>query len=334
MTVVPAPLPEADTPPCVGEDITVRVPVDGTDRHIAGRLLVPEQGADTVQVLIPGLTYDRRYWTLPGGYDYSAHMLRAGYAVLLLDRLGTGASSRPHGDDVNLDSHAESIHQAVALLRSGTPAGHRFSRVVSVGHSYGSGIALVEAARYADVDGLVITGMLHTTTDFYEKVDKVHDFFHPASQDPLLAGLGAPAEYLTQRPGRRARMLEFAGGIDPELSAHNELIKSTATWGEGNSLPETYRPEHSRAVKVPVLVVVGEHDALFSSSDVGFAARSEAVHAFERGYYAPEAQLETHVVPGVGHSLNVHRGAAEFYDLARDWFDRRFAAVRGPSRPA
>jgi pimeloyl-ACP methyl ester carboxylesterase len=228
----------------------------------------------------------------------------------------------------------ESIHQAIAMLRSGTPAGHRFSRVVTVGHSYGSGIALVEAARHADVDGMVITGMLHTTTEFYEKVDKVHDFFHRASQDPLLADIGAPAEYLTQRPGRRARMLEFAGGIDPELSTYNEQIKSTATWGEGNSLPETYRPEHSRAVKVPVLVVVGEHDALFSSSDVGFAAQSEAVHTFEREYYAPEAELETHVVPGVGHSLNVHRGTVEFYDVARDWFDRRFADVRGPSRPA
>ncbi len=80
--------------------------------------------------------------------------------------------------------------------------------------------------------------------------------------------------------------------------------------------------------------MVGEHDALFSSSAVGFAAQSESVHAFEREYYAPEARLETHVVAGVGHSLNVHRGASEFYDLTRDWFDRTFAAVSGPSRPA
>ncbi|MCX3060318.1 alpha/beta hydrolase [Streptomyces beihaiensis] len=306
------------------EELTFRVPAGEDTWHIAAELLVPEGGADTVQVLLPGLTYDRRYWTVPGDYDYSAHMVRAGYAVLLLDRLGTGASSRPHGDDVNLDSHVEVVHHIVSQLRSGAVGGRAFSRVAVVGHSYGSGIALVEAARYQDVDALVITGMLHTTTSFYEKVDRVHDFFHPVGEDPLLAELGAPAEYLTQRPGRRAKMLEYAGGIDPDLSAHNERIKSTATWGEGNSLPETYRSEYSRAVSVPVLIVVGEHDALFSSADVGFAATSDSVRAFEKGYYAPGADLEAHVIAGCGHSLTIHRTAADCYALTRDWLDRTF----------
>ncbi|MHC0430234.1 alpha/beta hydrolase [Streptomyces sp. O3] len=319
MTAFPA-TAGATAPDVSREEITFDVEVAGETWPLAAELLVPAQGSDLVQVLLPGLTYDRRYWSIPGEYDYSAYMLRAGYAVLLLDRLGTGASGRPHGDDVNLDNHVASIHHVVSRLRTGTPGGHVFARVVTVGHSYGSGLAIIEAARHQDVDAVAITGMLHAQTSFYEKVDKVHDFFHPAGDDPLLASIGAPAEYLTQRPGRRARMLEYAGGIDPELSAYNELIKSTATWGEGRSLPETYRAEYSRAIDVPVLLVVGEHDALFAGADVGFAPESAAVHAFEKDYYGT-ADLTTHVVPGSGHSLTIHRGAPHFFALTRDWFD-------------
>lgn len=291
-----------------------------TEWLIHGRLLIPEQGARTVQVLLAGLTYDRRYWTVPGSYDYSAHMLRAGHAVLLLDRLGTGASSRPEAERVDVDSNVEVIHHVVQQLRSGTPDGHSFDTVVSVGHSFGSGLAIVEAARHADVDALVVTGMLHTTAPLY---DEVITFFHPASQDPVIADPALPKWYMTQRPGLRSRMLEHADGIDPELSRFNEEIKATATLGEGESLPQTYLPEYSRAVKVPVLLVVGEHDALFSSADVGFAARSEAVHDFEKDFYAPEAELETHVIAGTGHSLNLHRTAPDWYAIAEHWLDRK-----------
>ncbi|MGW6704461.1 alpha/beta hydrolase [Streptomyces sp. NPDC054956] len=322
---VPAPA-ESPADGRVREDLTFRVrPAASpeTEWQLRGELLIPEQGADTVQVLLPGLTYDRRYWTVPGEYDYAAHMLAAGYAVLLLDRLGTGASSRPSALDVTVDSNVETIHHVIQELRSGTPAGHSFAKVVTVGHSFGSGLAIVEAARHADVDALVVTGMLHTTAPLY---DEVINFFHPGAEDPVIADPDLPQWYMTQRPGLRARMLEHAEGIDPELSAHDELIKATATLGEGESLPQTYLPEYSLAVKVPVLLVVGEHDALFSSADVGFAADSEAVHAFEEGFYGPEAELETHVVPATGHSLNVHRSAPEAYALTARWLHRKLSA--------
>ncbi|WP_419992787.1 alpha/beta hydrolase [Streptomyces boninensis] len=326
MTTVPQTSPAPAPAGTVSEEITFGIRYAGAEWTLAAELLVPAGGASTVQVLLPGLTYDRRYWTVPGELDYSAHMLRAGHAVLLLDRLGTGASSRPDGHQVNLDSHVASIHHVVQELRTGTPAGRWFPRVVTIGHSYGSGLAIVEAARHRDVDAVVVTGMLHAQSGFYKKVDKVHEFFHPAGQDPLLAGSGAPADYLTQRPGRRARMLEYAPGIDPELSDYNERIKSTATWGEGNSLPETYLAEYSRAIEVPVLVVVGEHDALFAGDDIGFAAESTAVQQYEQDYYSPSAQLEAHVIPGCGHSLNLHRDAPRCYALTRAWLARHLPA--------
>ena len=309
------------------EDLTFRVRPSGDPEAewlIRGELRIPEGGADTVQVLLPGLTYDRRYWTAPGKYDYAAHMLSAGYAVLLIDRLGTGDSSRPPARQVTTDSHVETLHHIIGELRSGTPGGHSFTRVVTVGHSYGSGVAIVEAAQHTDVDALIITGMLHTTAPLY---DEVINFFHEATEDPLLAHLNTPEQYATQRPGLRARMLEFPPGMDPEMSAFNEQIKQTATIGEGESLPQTYLPEYSRAIKVPVLLVIAEHDALFSSEDVAFAAESAAVHAFEQSFYAPEAELEAHVILGTGHSLNLHHTAPEWYALASKWLDHKESKV-------
>lgn len=288
--------------------------------RVSGDLYLPRgRVPDTIQVLLPGLTYDRRYWTAPGANNYAHHMACAGYAVLAFDRVGTGLSSRPPADQVTLDNHVAVLHEMIGMLRAGEIGCQAFGRVVAVGHSFGSGIAIVEAARHNDIDALIVSGMLHATTSLYEEVI---DFFHPAAEDPVLGPTAPPKWpewYMTQRPGYRAKMLEYADNIDPRLSEYNELIKSTATIGEGLSLPETYRPEHSLAIKVPVLNVVGEHDALFCGEDVKFGADATSVHEFESAFYSAEASLETHVIPSSGHSLNIHRNAVEWFEIARQW---------------
>lgn len=316
---------EGSTPP--GRPIRLNVSPAGKPDvrwELAGDLYLPAEGAapSTVQVLLPGLTYDRRYWTIPGPNNYAHHMARAGYAVLALDRIGTGQSSRPPALEVNTDNHVAVLHQVIQALRAGEIADLAFSGVVVVGHSYGSGIAIVEAAVHQDVDALIVSGMLHTTAPLYEKV---REFFHPASEDPVLAPTAPPEWpewYMTQRPGFRATMLEYAENIDPRMSRYNELIKSTATLGEGESLPQTYAPEYSRAVRVPVLLVVGQHDALFCGEQVGFGAVAGPVHDFEKSFYHPDASLETHVIPRSGHSLNLHANAPEWFEIARHWMAR------------
>jgi pimeloyl-ACP methyl ester carboxylesterase len=302
-------------------DVRIRPSLDPTvGWMVRAELLVPAGGAATVQVLLPGLTYDRRYWQVPGEYDYVEFMLRAGYAVLALDRLGTGQSSRPPAHQVTVDSNVEVIHRVIQKLRHGTPSGHSFDQVVTVGHAFGSGLAIVEASRHTDVDAVVLTGMLHTTVPTYEEMT---DPFHAAAEDPILGDPDMPERYMTQKPGLRARMFEHAAGIDRQLSAYHELIKSTATIGEGETLPQTYLREHSVGVQCAVLLVVGEHDALLRGKDVEYPADSRSVQRFEQDFYAPEAELETHVIADTGHSLNLHRNARAGYQLTREWLDRR-----------
>ncbi|SRR5216683_358339 len=304
---------------------------DGSRWRIEGELRIPAgQGPRTpatVQVLIPGLTYDRRYWTAPGPHDYAGHMTRAGYAVLAFDRLGTGASSHPPADQVTADAHVAVLHHIIQALRTGD---HQFEQVITVGHSFGSGIAIMEAARHHDADGVLVSGMLHAFTTLY---DQVTEFFHPAVEDPVIASADLPEWYMTQRPGRRATMLEYPDGIDSELSAHNEFIKSTATLGEGLSLPETYKDEYSSAIDVPVLIVVGQHDALFCGEAVGFGADEAVVHAYEEAFYKSAESVETRVIPNTGHALNLHRSAGEWFGVAQSWADRHMWAGSADSVP-
>jgi pimeloyl-ACP methyl ester carboxylesterase len=263
----------------VTADLAVRVP--GEQWVVRGELLVPDGGASAVQVLLPGLAYDRRYWQVPGEYDYAGFMLRAGYAVLALDRLGTGRSSRPPADEVTVDSNVEAIHRVVQQLRRE----YAFDRVVAVGHGFGSGLAVAEAERHADVDALVLTGLPRA----YEGVV---DSLHPAAEDPILGDADLPESYLAQRPGMRARLFEHPRGVERRLSAHHELIKSTVTTGEVASLPQL--PPPSDAVPVPVLLVAGDQDEY---ADL------------------PGTQL----IPGSGHALNLHRSAAKGFRVISEW---------------
>ena len=61
---------------------------------------------------------------------------------------------------------------------------------------------------------------------------------------------------------------------------------------------------------------LGPHDRPVPGADV---------QRLELGFFAAEARLETHVIAGAGHALNLHRAAPRGYRLVRDWLDRRLA---------
>ncbi|WP_306333089.1 alpha/beta hydrolase [Streptomyces sp. KL118A] len=293
-----------------------------TWRLDAELFLPPGKAPDTVQLLLPGLTYDRRYWTAPGALDYTRHAVGEGYAVLALDRPGTGASEHPAAEQVTVESNVEAVHQVVAALRRGAPGLPAFRRVVAVGHSLGSGIALIEAARHRDLDALVITGLLHAVGPLYPEAMPA---LYPATEDPLLAPTNPPENYLTTRPGRRAALYEHPPGIDPGVSAWHEDTKSTVTAGEGFTLDAIYQPEVAAEVRVPVLLVVGQEDRLFGGGDASTEDAASVV-AYERKFYTGATDLEAFVVPDAAHSLNVHRTAPRWYAAAHEWLDRRCPA--------
>ena len=319
--------PPAARPGCARHDLAVTLTSSpGASRYrLAGWLCRPDRTTTTVRLLIPGLTYTHRYWTGPDRrIDNTAAALAAGDAVYLVDRIGTGASDRPPADQVTTTSEATVTHQVVRALRDGSLG--RFTRVVAVGHSYGSVIAMAEAATYRDVDALVLTGLLHDI-----RIDAMTRFttdLYPAAADPKFTDTAPPDGYLTTRPGSRPGYF-----LDPHTTvrgaaAWDEKTKTTATTGELTFTPDD-ELAYSRAITVPVLFVMGATDTLFCGNGQPCTTPADICQR-EHTAFPPGTALAAATIPRTGHSINLHHTAPLAFTAITTWLDHQHSV---PSTP-
>lgn len=305
----------ADAAEITCEDVHVPVTVGLTTQSMYGRLCVP-RGATTVQVLVPGGTYNSVYWDI--GYDaevlsYRLAMNQAGLATVAVDRIGSGRSSRPLSALVTVPVQAKAVHAMVQSLRS------RFGTVVLVGHSVGSGVAIAEAATYGDVDGVVVTGLTHQIN--YPGVVPVFATLTPAALDPATPGYGLDLGYLTTTAGTRNSSYNSPGLTEPGALAFDEATKGVVTAGEAldTILISTLIPM-SRLITVPVMIAMGGSDPHFCGPPLGADCSSnEALRTSEAPFYAPESQLRAYVVAGYGHSLNFSPDAPGYHQAVIEW---------------
>lgn len=294
--------------------------------RLRGELCLPAgRPPRTVLLLVHGASYGHAYWDWPqdpSRYSYVRAALAAGYATFNVDRLGAGQSTRPLSAQVTLTNGAEALHDAITQLRSGAMGGPEFSRVIWVGHSFGSIYAWIEASMYRDVDAFVLTGIAHTFKN--STFGSGGDDFYPASQDPKFAGSGLDPGYLTTRPGTRGKLFYYAPGADPSVIALDEELKDTATateLAEGLPLVESPPPETapSRAIVVPTFIVLGDNDNLVCGPPDGLDCTGEVIAAAESPYYSREAGLEVAVIPNTGHNLQLHLSARDSTTEILEW---------------
>jgi pimeloyl-ACP methyl ester carboxylesterase len=304
-------------------------PTDATTYQIVGWLCARGRvQGKTVQVLVSGFTYDHNYWDLPYQprlYSYVRAAVNAGYATFNIDRIGVGQSDRPPADLVTVTSQAYTIHQVVQALRHGDIAGTSFRKVIGVGHSMGAAILICEAGNYSDVDGLILADYLHQPNVAQQVA--IAATMYPAQQDPRFTGTLAnamPAGYVTTRPGTRGASFYHQGFVDPAVVTLDETLKQTATAGERSTLNLARDPQFSRAIRVPVLLVVGEQDALGCSSAAGLSCASgPVIMAREQANFSPQACLAAMVLPTAGHDTNLHLNARQWFAAAALWADKR-----------
>jgi pimeloyl-ACP methyl ester carboxylesterase len=321
---------------CQDETIPVTLTADPTIYHLYGQLCWQGTLAGkTVQLLTSGITYDHTYWDFPlqpQHYSYIRSAVDAGYATLNIDRLGVGQSDHPPADALTVPAEAGVNHQIIQFLRHGDIAGTSFAKIVAVGHSLGSGISVYEASTYADVDGVIVSGLLHALNP-----DSFSGFFaiiYPASEDPKFATAGLPPGYVTTRPGGRAFFYNTAYA-DPAVIARDEQLKQTGTSGEVDTFGLGFDPTLSQQIHVPVLVVVGQQDVSYCNEALpGFSCTDGGtVNAREGFAYPPQACLETYVLPSSGHDVNLHPDAHLWFEQATDWTARRIGNAQPPSQP-
>jgi pimeloyl-ACP methyl ester carboxylesterase len=251
--------------------------------------------------------------------------VRAGWATVSIDRLGNGQSTHPASAAVNLDSNAAAVSELVRTLRFlgvATPRGDlRADRVVLVGHSLGSAVAALAAARYDDADALVLTGYTHGLRQAHTTAALALSA-QPAAADPAFAGTGLDPGYLTTRPGARGFLYAPATGADPRAIERDEATKGTATTAEISGLPALQRTVLD-GVTAPVLLVVGRLDGLFCSQVAGDGGADcttgAALANGERPFFPRATAVDASVVPGAGHLLAAFDEAPGAFAAAQRW---------------
>jgi pimeloyl-ACP methyl ester carboxylesterase len=305
------------------------------DQQVFTRLCLPEGPPPaTVQVLVHGITYTHLYWDFPdptGGtarYSYVNAALEAGFATLAMDRIGSGASSRPLGALVTI--------QVIQALRAGAvrgPAGAiGFEKVVLVGHSYGSFTAWYEATDYQDVDGVILSGVSHT----FQPIAPLNVLLplRPAALEPAFFGEGYDLTYLTTVPGSRQVTFYEPGKADPAVIALDERTKSTLTLTEFSLFPTVLvRPLD---IRVPVLLANGAGDTLFCGPTLtpggNLCADAQTLLALEAPRLGPRVPCaEAWVLPGAGHMLNTILDASQWFAVAQEWSTRLVGTGPGPA---
>ncbi|WP_433616793.1 alpha/beta hydrolase [Dactylosporangium sp. CA-139114] len=315
--------------PCQRLDSWVALTPDAAARYrVAGWLCRPARPTATVQVLMSGFTYDHTYWdSLPSeGRSYVRAAADAGTAVYNVDRVGVGLSDRPPAEQVTAETEAYVAHQLVQRLRQ-PPFG--YTRVVGVGHSYGSAVWMVEAATQHDVDALVLTGYLHEPNTTQQAV--IAAGLHPAGDDQVFAGDPMPDGYVTTKTDTRGLDFYYLPGADRSVINRDERTKATGTTGERATMGLARDPFYSRHITAPVLLIVGDHDAL-SCDDAALPCSTAAqVCARERPYYPAGSQVSVVVIPGAGHSIHGHRTAPLEFVVSNAWSR---TALSAPGRAA
>ncbi|KAG4431365.1 hypothetical protein IFR05_013146 [Cadophora sp. M221] len=283
----------------------------------------------TVQVLVHGATYTRGYWTGDGyneRYSWVAAASKAGYPTLAIDRLGNGESDHPDPIlAVQYPVEVETIHQIIVKLRAGTLPpplnGRKFTKVIYVGHSYGSIIGNALATTHPqDTDTLLLTGTAVVL---------------PASLTlPRFKSL--PLGYLTisSQPGFRGLFFASPGTYDPALFDYDFANRGTITAGEAATL--AFGVNTASGYTGKVFVVTGERDAIFcnvlglnivlggvlgTQSECGDARTGYLGRS--RSLFPKASVFDAFVVPEAGHCWQLHYTAEKAFGTVHEWLGKQ-----------
>ncbi|KAL8670558.1 MAG: hypothetical protein Q9168_004906 [Polycauliona sp. 1 TL-2023] len=183
----------------------------------------------TVQILTHGLGFDKTYWDLPfNDYNYSyidVAVDQYGFCTLSIDRLGEGNSSKADPLSVlQAPTEMSALYELTKMLRNGTLPNvpHAFSKIVHVGHSFGSALSYLLAVMHPTAsDGLILTGFSQNGSFLPSTV---------ASWDNKLARLNQPLRFGNISYAAVSNALSPLSGLTAKIS--ESLAQYNITSGE------------------------------------------------------------------------------------------------------
>ncbi len=248
-----------------------------------------------VLVCLPGGTYSREYWdlTISGhrGYSFADFATGNGYAVLTIDPLGTGESSKPLRD-FDFGDIAAALAAAVSALPASTG---NHGTPVALAHSLGGYLAITQQSLFSSYAGLAILGCTNQQVA-------------PLNLDPgFIARSATPQgrvdlarEILSALPqpyfeGPREHLQSWFHLSDVPadvVAADSVTAKSVVPRVFGTAMIPGVVAEHAAQIDVPVLIGYG-------AVDVSPDPRAEA------SLYRKSPDITTVVLPDSAHCHNM-----------------------------
>jgi pimeloyl-ACP methyl ester carboxylesterase len=275
----------------------------------------------TVTLYLHGLGFGEWMWhfTAVPAYDYATLQAKSGHVSVTIDRLGYDASGRPEGKQSCLAGQASIAHQIIGALRKGsyTVEGGKpiaFKKVALAGHSIGAQIAMIEAYSFRDISGLVLVAfsyqnlpraqvLLGPTYDLCKRGGEPAEPGSPSGYAPY--GLGTPADFQSAM---------FSSAPQTVLDAAIPL-RNRDPCGDTDSIITSLLDQRANLpkIKVPVLLICGTKDVLFSPAGCNGQA--------ER--FTGNRRISVQSVRGAGHAITLERTASTFRRKVSRWLEKR-----------
>lgn len=302
---------------------------DGATYQIKGHLTGPRaalarssrRARRAVTLYLHGLGFGEWFWNFNSvpGRNYATALAKSGHLSVTIDRLGYDASGHPDGMKSCLGGQADIAHQIVQALRSGSytldgAKPIRFKKVALFGHSIGSEISIIEAYSFADVDALADASFS------YLNLPRAQVALGP-TRDSCLAGGQSPEPgtpsgyaYFGQPDAADFQAIMFHSAAKSVINAASPLRNLDPCGDIGSIIPALLQQKaFISKIKVPVLVICGTKDALYSP--LGCSMQADR--------FTGSRSVSTALVANAGHALPFERSAASFRRKASRWLKRR-----------
>lgn len=265
--------------------------------------------AGAMLVCLPGGTYSREYWDLnvPGhvGYSFADFATERGYAIVTIDPLGTGESSKL-ARDFNFADIAATLASAVRALPAAT--GEQLPPL-AVAHSLGGYLAITQQALYSSYAGLAVLGCtnqhvapLNLDPAFIARAETPEG--RAALAQEILAAL--PQPYFE---GPREHMLSWFHLADVPadvVEVDSVTTKSVVPRVFGTAMIPGVVAECAAQIDVPVLIGYG-------AVDVSPEPRAEA------RLYCNSPDITTVVLAGSAHCHNMATSRHQLWQRLLTW---------------
>ncbi len=341
--VAPTARPQTPKPPFPysAREVLYANAADGS--KIGGTLTVPAKGGPHPAVLlITGSGSQDRDETIFGHKPFwviADHLTRAGFAVLRVDDRGVGTST---GDaaTATIQVHATDVEAGVAFLK--TQKDVDAGRIGLIGHSEGGIIAPIVAARSKHIRFIVsLAGP--GVSGAVLNVQQVDALLPPESREKpkaraaLLAAQGALAAAVAAGEdeavirGLLGKAVDAGSALASEAdrAALTPEVRAAQIDGHYKTLAspwirsffETDPAVALRAVKIPVLALIGEKD-LQVPSGPNLAAIGKALEA------GGNEDFELHALPGLNHLFQTAKtGHVKEYGTIAETFSPKVLAL-------